>query len=115
MINLKCRFISLQRNKRNPPLCKDQPPCAGAIYWSRLLHNELKFPILRFQKVPELMASPLKDETFNCYLQLAKTLKQYEQAKYDGWLVEWSPVMERTMQMNLLTLTLKRSNINKSE
>lgn len=70
------------RNKRQPVLYKNMPARGSAIYWARLLYYKLKRPILKFQKVPEIMNSSMKDDTFNQYLKLAKELKAYEQSMY---------------------------------
>lgn len=80
------------------------PPHGGAIYWVRLLYYKLKRPILKFQKVEELMNSPLKNQVFAAYLKLAKELKAYEQGKLEEWLEMFGPTMERAMQMDILKL-----------
>lgn len=80
------------------------PPHGGAIYWVRLLYFKLKRPILKFQKVEELMKSHLKNHVFSTYLKLAKELKAYEQGKLEEWLEMFGPTMERAMQMDILKL-----------
>ncbi|XP_060518939.1 LOW QUALITY PROTEIN: dynein axonemal heavy chain 10 [Cylas formicarius] len=92
------------RNKRRPVLCRDAPTHGGAIYWARLLFYKLKRPILKFQRVPELMESPLKDEVFDLYLKLTKELRAYEEAKLREWLQLYEQLLERTVQMNLLKI-----------
>ncbi|KAJ8924399.1 hypothetical protein NQ315_007195, partial [Exocentrus adspersus] len=92
------------RNKRHPILCRNMPPHGGAIYWVRLLYYKLKRPILKFQKVEELMKSHLKDQVFDTYLRLAKELKAFEQGKLDEWLEMYGPTMERAMLMDILKL-----------
>lgn len=44
-------------NLSSPPLCKNHPPMAGAIYWARSLFYRIKHTIIRFQEVEELLAS----------------------------------------------------------
>lgn len=44
-------------NLKDPPLYKNHPPVAGAIYWSRSLFYRIKHTIIRFQEVEELLAS----------------------------------------------------------
>nr|XP_023024309.1 dynein heavy chain 10, axonemal [Leptinotarsa decemlineata] len=92
------------RNKRHPILCKNIPPSGSAIYWVRLLYCKLKRPILKFQRVPELMNSPLKVETFSSYLKFAKELKAYEQGKFDEWLNTFGSSMDACLQMDILRL-----------
>ena len=45
------------KNKANPPLNKNQPPVAGAIYWERSLFHNIKITIIRFLEVPEMLES----------------------------------------------------------
>lgn len=99
----------LQRGKRHPPLCKNQPPHGGAIYWARLLFYRLKKSILKIQEVEELKSSRLKMEAFNNYLKIAKALKQYEKTKFDQWISEVSPIIENTMKMNILKVFCKQT------
>ncbi|KAI4469012.1 dynein heavy chain [Holotrichia oblita] len=89
-------------NKREPILCRNHPPHGGAIFWVRLLFMNLKRPVLKFQQVEELKGSSLKMEAFENYVKVAKTLKSFEQAKYDAWLAESVPIVETTMQLDVL-------------
>lgn len=41
-------------------------------------------------------------EAFESYIKIAKTLKAFEQAKYEQWLKESLPVIESTLQMHVL-------------
>lgn len=43
--------------KDNPPLNKNQPPVAGAIYWERSLMDRMTIPIQRFMEMKEMMES----------------------------------------------------------
>lgn len=45
------------QNLDNPPLCKSQPPVAGAVHWERSLFFRIKHTILRFQEVQEILDS----------------------------------------------------------
>ncbi|XP_028567040.2 dynein axonemal heavy chain 10 isoform X2 [Podarcis muralis] len=75
-------FVS---NLSNPPLCKNHPPVAGAIYWARTLFYRIKHTIVRFQEVEELLASERGKEVKQKYLEVAKRMKEYEDLKYDQW------------------------------
>ena len=44
-----------QKNKGNPTLSKNHPPCSGAISWSRFLFKSIKRPMLKFLTIEELM------------------------------------------------------------
>ncbi|XP_063171723.1 dynein axonemal heavy chain 10 [Candoia aspera] len=72
-------------NLPNPPLCKNHPPMAGAIYWARSLFYRIKHTIIRFQEVEELLASENGKEVKQKYLEVAKRMKEYEDKKYDQW------------------------------
>ncbi|XP_015274779.1 PREDICTED: dynein heavy chain 10, axonemal [Gekko japonicus] len=72
-------------NLANPPLCKNHPPVAGAIYWARSLFFRIKHAIVRFQEVEELLASDRGKEVKQRYLEVAKKMKEYEDLKYDQW------------------------------
>lgn len=41
-------------------------------------------------------------EAFENYVKVAKTLKNFEQAKYDAWLAETLPIVESTMELDVL-------------
>lgn len=43
--------------RESPPLYKNQPPVAGAIYWERSLFLRIKHTIIRFQTMEEMMTS----------------------------------------------------------
>lgn len=50
------------QNHENPPLYKNHPPVAGAIYWERSLFHRIKHTILRFQEVQEILDSERGEE-----------------------------------------------------
>ncbi|XP_060639849.2 dynein axonemal heavy chain 10-like [Anolis sagrei] len=75
-------FVSKQMN---PPLCKNHPPMAGAIYWSRSLFYRIKHTIIRFQEVDELLSTERGREVKQKYLEVAKRMKAYEDQKYELW------------------------------
>ncbi|NXL90824.1 DYH10 protein, partial [Alectura lathami] len=80
--NIKEIFV---QNLKDPPLYKNHPPVAGAIYWSRSLFYRIKHTIIRFQEVEELLASEHGKEVKQIYLQVAKRMKEYEDKKYHQW------------------------------
>ncbi|KAM6051570.1 dynein axonemal heavy chain 10-like [Theristicus caerulescens] len=80
--NVKQIFV---QNLKDPPLYKNHPPVAGAIYWSRSLFYRIKHTIIRFQEAEELLASERGKEVKQIYLQVAKRMKEYEDQKYNQW------------------------------
>lgn len=75
-----------QRGKWHPPLLTYHPPMAGAIFWVKQLFHRLRRPVLIFQEVPELKHSEVKLLAFGQYFDLAKHLKNFEEAKFNAWL-----------------------------
>uniref|UniRef100_A0A8B9QA73 Dynein axonemal heavy chain 10 n=1 Tax=Apteryx owenii TaxID=8824 RepID=A0A8B9QA73_APTOW len=98
--NVKQIFI---QNLKNPPLCKNHPPVAGAIYWSRSLFYRIKHTIIRFQEVEELLASERGKEVKQIYLQVAKKMKEYEDQKYDQWRDGTEHILPQLLKKTLLT------------
>ena len=55
--------------RENPPLHKNQPPVAGAIFWEKSLFLRIKHTIIRFQTMEEMMTSEQGKavSTFKCH------------------------------------------------
>uniref|UniRef100_A0A8C3JB17 Dynein axonemal heavy chain 10 n=1 Tax=Calidris pygmaea TaxID=425635 RepID=A0A8C3JB17_9CHAR len=107
--NVKQMFV---QNLKDPPLYKNQPPVAGAIYWSRSLFYRIKHTIIRFQEVEGLLASEHGKEVKQIYLQVAKRMKEYEDHKYSHWRNETEHVLPLLLKSTLLTvepITTKKS------
>ena len=45
--------------RENPPLNKNNPPAAGAVYWSRSLFHRIKHTIIRFNSMDDMMTSEM--------------------------------------------------------
>ncbi|NXW65945.1 DYH10 protein, partial [Eurystomus gularis] len=99
--NIKQIFV---QNLKDPPLYKNHPPVAGAIYWSRSLFYRIKHTILRFQEVEELLASEHGKEVKQIYLQVAKRMKEYEDQKYCQWKDETEQMLPLLLRNTLLTV-----------
>ncbi|NXI45677.1 DYH10 protein, partial [Galbula dea] len=99
--NIKQIFV---QNLKDPPLCKNHPPVAGAIYWSRFLFYRIKHTIIRFQEVEELLASEHGKEVKQTYLQVAKRMKEYEDQKYSQWREETKHMLPLLLKNTLLTV-----------
>ncbi|NWS51375.1 DYH10 protein, partial [Chunga burmeisteri] len=99
--NIKQIFV---QNLKDPPLYKNHPPMAGAIYWSRSLFYRIKHTIIRFQEVEELLASERGKEVKQIYLQVAKRLKQYEDRKYNQWRDRTEQILPLLLRNTLLTV-----------
>ncbi|NWJ04820.1 DYH10 protein, partial [Crypturellus undulatus] len=91
------------QNFKNPPLCKNHPPVAGAIYWSRSLFYRIKHTIIRFQEAEELLTSERGKEVKQIYLQVAKKMKEYEDQKYSQWREGTEQILPQLLKKTLLT------------
>ncbi|KAF1596613.1 Dynein heavy chain 10, axonemal, partial [Eudyptes moseleyi] len=99
--NVKQIFV---QNLKDPPLYKNHPPVAGAIYWSRALFYRIKRTIIRFQEVEELLASERGKEVKQIYLQVAKRMKEYEDQKYNQWRDGTEQTLPLLLKNTLLTV-----------
>ncbi|NXY70120.1 DYH10 protein, partial [Glareola pratincola] len=100
--NVKQIFV---QNLKDPPLYKNQPPVAGAIYWSRSLFYRIKHTIIRFQEVEGLLASERGKEVKQIYLQVAKRMKEYEDQKYNHWRDGTEQILPLLLKNNLLSVS----------
>ncbi|KAF1480795.1 Dynein heavy chain 10, axonemal, partial [Pygoscelis antarcticus] len=100
--NVKQIFV---QNLKDPPLYKNHPPVAGAIYWSRSLFYRIKHTIIRFQEVEELLASERGKEVKQIYLQVAKRMKEYEDQKYNQWRDGTEQTLPLLLKNTLLTVS----------
>ncbi|XP_072207474.1 dynein axonemal heavy chain 10 [Excalfactoria chinensis] len=108
--NVKQIFV---QNLTDPPLFKNHPPLAGAIYWSRSLFYRIKHTIVRFQEVEGLLASERGKEVKQIYLKVAKRMKEYEDQKYDQWRDETEKVLPLLLEKTLLiVITVTEETIN---
>ncbi|KAF0872101.1 DYH10 protein, partial [Crocuta crocuta] len=93
------------QNLDNPPLYKNHPPVAGAIYWERSLFFRIKHTILRFQEVEEILESDRGREVRQKYLDVGRMMKDYENRKYELWKEVTEQVLPNLMKKSLLTKT----------
>uniref|UniRef100_G1NVC6 Dynein axonemal heavy chain 10 n=1 Tax=Myotis lucifugus TaxID=59463 RepID=G1NVC6_MYOLU len=90
------------QNHENPPLYKNHPPVAGAIYWERSLFYRIKHTILRFQEVQEILDSERGEEVKQKYLEVGRTMKDYEERKYELWRDTTEQLLPTLMKKSLL-------------
>ncbi|XP_075852592.1 dynein axonemal heavy chain 10 [Microcebus murinus] len=91
------------QNQENPPLYKNLPPVAGAICWERSLFYRIKHTILRFQEVEEILEGDRGQEVKDKYLEVGRTMKDYEDRKYELWRDTTEQVLPNLMKKSLLT------------
>ncbi|NWR76527.1 DYH10 protein, partial [Centropus unirufus] len=106
--NVKQIFL---QNLKDPPLCKNHPPVAGAIYWSRSLFYRIKRTIIRFQEVKDMLSSERGKEVKQIYLQVAKKMKEYEDKKYNQWRVGTEEILPLLLKNTLLTISVTKKPV----
>ena len=74
-----------ESNKESPPIEKNHPPVAGAIYWEKNLFHRIKSVMIRLRTAEDLMASEEGEFAKNKYLFTAKKMKNYETNLYEDW------------------------------
>ncbi|KAL2092820.1 hypothetical protein ACEWY4_012618 [Coilia grayii] len=92
------------KHKENPPLCKNQPPVAGAIYWERSLFHRIKHTIIRFLEVEEMLESEQGKMVKAKYLEVGMGMRDYEVKKYESWREETELSLPLLMKRTLLTI-----------
>lgn len=69
-----------------------------------MLFDRIKKPVLTFQKVEELKGSVKKLEAFEQYIIVVRTIKSYEQSKYDQWLENAKPIIATAFNRYILMI-----------
>ncbi|CAB3359526.1 Hypothetical predicted protein [Cloeon dipterum] len=95
-------------SKDVPPLLRNQPLNAGAIYWSRNLFLLLKKSVARFKQHEELQDHAMLKEAFAQYVQLVRQIKVYQNEHYLHWTNKAESIINNTMGSNLIKITKKR-------
>ncbi|KAJ8284497.1 hypothetical protein COCON_G00033470 [Conger conger] len=93
-----------EQNKDNPPVAKNQPPVAGAIYWERMLFNRIKHTIVHFLEVPEMLESEEGKAARDRYLEVARRMKEFEVKKFECWRDEAEKKLPQLMKKTLLVV-----------
>ena len=74
-----------EEQQDRPPLCKNQPPLAGAIGWSHSLFVRIRRSIAKFQSMEELLQSEQGKEVSKTFVSVSKAIRHYEQGKFEEW------------------------------
>lgn len=97
------------KNRKNPPLTRNQPSYIGAIKWQRLLFEHLKKSVMAFKKVensPALQGSYLKRTAFSQYFMLANDMNEYEKQQFEDFLAKGIFVVNNILKRNILKLNV---------
>ncbi|KAG9487629.1 hypothetical protein GDO78_007442 [Eleutherodactylus coqui] len=90
------------KNLENPPLYKNHPPVAGAIYWQRSLFLRIKHTIVRFLEMEEMLSSEHGKMAKAKYLEVARRMKEYEDKKYEAWKENTDQILPSLLKRSLL-------------
>ena len=89
--------LSLFRQGReSPPLCKNQPPVAGAIHWAHSLFLRIRRTIARIKALPELESTDEGRAVARRFVAASREIHQYEQGLFEAWREN---VSERAMEL----------------
>ena len=69
----------------SPPLCKNQPPLAGAINWSHSLFLRIRKTMAKFQAMDELTNTDEGREVSKRFVVVSKEIRAYETRLFEEW------------------------------
>jgi Dynein heavy chain, N-terminal region 1 len=101
-------------DKDVPPLLRDQPRDAGAIFWCRGLFNRLKRSVVQFKKCDRVQQSAPLKEAFSQYVQLVRHMKVYQDDVFANWNVKTEKIISVAMSSHLIRVIKKRDEKHQS-
>ncbi|XP_059165934.1 dynein axonemal heavy chain 10-like isoform X2 [Physella acuta] len=93
--------------KEGPPLNKNYPPTAGTVYWTRSLFHRIKHTVIRFLTLEEMMTTDMGRSTKAKYLSVGKSMRAFEDLKYEQWKENVEASLPGLLKRNLL---VKKTN-----
>lgn len=101
--------------EKNPPLTKNMPPVAGAIYWCDSLFQRIRktFKLLNTNK--HMFNANKFNMTIENATRVAKLIKNHENALFDRWKTDVQQHALSYLRQNILTrdpITAHRSMVN---
>jgi len=97
-----------------PPLLRDQPRDAGAIFWCRGLFDRLKRSVVEFKKCEHVQQSALLKEAFSQYVQLVRHMKVYQDEVFENWNKKTENIINVAMSSHLIRVIKKRDEKQQS-
>lgn len=91
-----------ENNKEHPPIEKNHPPIAGAIYWEKNLFHRIKHVMIRLRTAEDLMATEEGEFAKNKYLFTAKKMKAYETELYENWKSDVEKKLHKHLNSKIL-------------
>lgn len=97
--------LEFLKNRKTPPVSRNQPVRAGSVYWERLLYQHLKKSVIAFRRIesePEVQNSYLKRTAFAQYFALVTDMRRYENDNFDQFLEAGVYIVNNCMKKNIL-------------
>ncbi|KAH9515002.1 Dynein heavy chain 10, axonemal [Bulinus truncatus] len=92
-------------HKSNPPVYRNYPPVAGAIYWCRSLFHRIKASIIRFNTMAEMMSTDIGKMATVKYVSVAKNMRKYEEQVFHLWHDHAERLVPQYLRATLLVKT----------
>ena len=99
-----------KEHQERPPLCKNQPPLAGAINWSHSLFLRIRKTMAKFQQMDELFSTDKGKEVSKRFVTVSKDIRSYETRLFEEWKENVN-----TKAMNLLKQPIFRAEMDGKE
>lgn len=99
--------LEFLKNRKTPPVGRNQPVRAGSVFWERLLYHHLKKSVIAFRRIesePGVANSYLKRTAFAQYFALVTDMKAYEDDNFDQFLAAGTHIVNNCMKKNILKL-----------
>ncbi|XP_047141246.1 dynein axonemal heavy chain 10 isoform X1 [Hydra vulgaris] len=95
-------FEIFKELEANPPISKNHPPVAGAIFWERSLFHKIKSTILKFQVMEDMLNNETGKLVTKKYVAVARIMKAYEDEKYTLWKEKVESLLLSYLKRNIL-------------
>eukprot|EP00947_MAST-08B_sp_MAST-8B-sp1_P000067 g67.t1 len=103
------------KDQWSPPIYKNYPPVAGAIYWAVSLYHRVKKPIMRFRTMEGLLKSDKGEEIKDQYLELARAIDRYIKELFNRWHSLVGQTCGDCLKQSILGPPIHRSHGNHGE
>ena len=89
--------------EKDPSVCNNEPPHAGAIAWARGLLKRVEDPMVRLRHMSKIvLESEQGRDAQRLFAAITKTIKEYEQYHSEKWSKNVANVSEAKLKMPLL-------------
>ena len=85
--------------EKDPSVCNNEPPHAGAIAWARGLLKRVKDPMVRLRSMSKIvLESEQGRDAQRLFAAITKTIKEYEQYHSEKWSKNVANVSEAKIE-----------------